>query len=196
MWTGLVWLRIGTGGELMNLRIPKNAGELSTVQTTRDLSSGAQLHGVSYGSRFTVCKQQVSHKRLYIRTYWTNKNSTVLLSNIMMTLEPFYLSFPPITAWVTSESLIQNSQRPCQSCSELTVRRKHEVSVNWMEVRQRQSCWSAVRWSLQQGSLVSPSSVRSTSNGLFHVSTNNLTRVSLVVKALGYKPEGRRLLSL
>jgi hypothetical protein len=30
-----------------NLRVPQNAGKLSSVQTTRDLSSSAQLHGVS-----------------------------------------------------------------------------------------------------------------------------------------------------
>jgi hypothetical protein len=33
---------------VMNLRAPSNAGKLSSVQTTRDLSSSAQLHGVSY----------------------------------------------------------------------------------------------------------------------------------------------------
>jgi hypothetical protein len=32
---------------VLNLRVPKNAGKLSSVQTTRDLSSSAQLHGVS-----------------------------------------------------------------------------------------------------------------------------------------------------
>jgi hypothetical protein len=31
-----------------NLRVPQNTGKLSSVQTTRDLSSSAQLHGVSY----------------------------------------------------------------------------------------------------------------------------------------------------
>jgi hypothetical protein len=31
---------------VLNLRIPKNAGKLSSIQTSRDLSS-AQLHGVS-----------------------------------------------------------------------------------------------------------------------------------------------------
>jgi hypothetical protein len=33
---------------VLNLRVPKRAGKLSSVQTTRDLSSSAQLHGVSY----------------------------------------------------------------------------------------------------------------------------------------------------
>jgi hypothetical protein len=33
---------------VLNLRVPQNAGKLSSVQTTRDLSSSAQLHGVSY----------------------------------------------------------------------------------------------------------------------------------------------------
>jgi hypothetical protein len=31
----------------LNLRVPLNAGKLSSVVTTRDLSSSAQLHGVS-----------------------------------------------------------------------------------------------------------------------------------------------------
>jgi hypothetical protein len=30
-----------------NLRVPLNAGKLSSVQITRDLSSSAELHGVS-----------------------------------------------------------------------------------------------------------------------------------------------------
>jgi hypothetical protein len=41
MWTGLVWLRYWTFG------FHKLLGNYS-VQTTRDLSSSAQLHGVSY----------------------------------------------------------------------------------------------------------------------------------------------------
>jgi hypothetical protein len=32
---------------VLNLRVPYTAGKLSSVQTTRDLSSSAQLHGVS-----------------------------------------------------------------------------------------------------------------------------------------------------
>jgi hypothetical protein len=32
---------------VLNLRVPYNAGKLSSVQTTRDLTSSAQLHGVS-----------------------------------------------------------------------------------------------------------------------------------------------------
>jgi hypothetical protein len=32
---------------VLNLRVPQNAGKLSSVKTTRDLSSSAQLHGVS-----------------------------------------------------------------------------------------------------------------------------------------------------
>jgi hypothetical protein len=31
----------------LNLRVPQNAGKLSSVQTTTDLSSSTQLHGVS-----------------------------------------------------------------------------------------------------------------------------------------------------
>jgi hypothetical protein len=38
---------------VLNLRVPSNAGKLSSVQTTRDLSSSAQLHGVSYGVLWT-----------------------------------------------------------------------------------------------------------------------------------------------
>jgi hypothetical protein len=51
MWTGLVWLRIGTGGALVNSvlnpRVPGNDGKLSSVLRTRHLSSSGQLHGVS-----------------------------------------------------------------------------------------------------------------------------------------------------
>jgi hypothetical protein len=32
---------------VLNLRVPRNAGKLSSVQTTRDLSSSVQLHRVS-----------------------------------------------------------------------------------------------------------------------------------------------------
>jgi hypothetical protein len=32
---------------VLNLRVPRNAGKLSSVLTTRDLSSSAQLHRVS-----------------------------------------------------------------------------------------------------------------------------------------------------
>jgi hypothetical protein len=32
---------------VLNLRVPQNAGKLSSVQTTRDLSSSTQLHGIS-----------------------------------------------------------------------------------------------------------------------------------------------------
>jgi hypothetical protein len=32
---------------VLNLRVPENAGKLSSVLTSRDLSSSAQLHGVS-----------------------------------------------------------------------------------------------------------------------------------------------------
>jgi hypothetical protein len=32
---------------VMNLRVPRNAGKLSSVLTTGDLSSSVQLHGVS-----------------------------------------------------------------------------------------------------------------------------------------------------
>jgi hypothetical protein len=33
---------------VMNLRVPQNAGKLSGVLTTRDLSSSAQLYGVGW----------------------------------------------------------------------------------------------------------------------------------------------------
>jgi hypothetical protein len=32
---------------VLNLRVPQNAGKLSNVQTTWDLSSSVQLHGIS-----------------------------------------------------------------------------------------------------------------------------------------------------
>jgi hypothetical protein len=47
MWTGLVWLRIGIGGVLLWIRYWTFGLHNCRVQTTRDLSSSAQLHGVS-----------------------------------------------------------------------------------------------------------------------------------------------------
>jgi hypothetical protein len=51
MWTELVWLRIGTGGELlltvMNLRVPYIAGKFLSGCTIGGLSSSAQLLRVS-----------------------------------------------------------------------------------------------------------------------------------------------------
>jgi hypothetical protein len=45
MWTGLVrWITLVN--LVLNLRVLYNAGEQSSVQTTRFLSSSAQLHGV------------------------------------------------------------------------------------------------------------------------------------------------------
>jgi hypothetical protein len=39
---------------VLNLRVSWNAGKLSSVQTTGDLSSSAQLHGVSYENVWPV----------------------------------------------------------------------------------------------------------------------------------------------
>jgi hypothetical protein len=49
MCTGLVWLRIGTGGELLWIRywtfgVPWNTGKLSSGLTSGGFSSSAQLH--------------------------------------------------------------------------------------------------------------------------------------------------------
>jgi hypothetical protein len=53
MWTGLVWLRIGTGGESscefgIQPSVSIKCWETVECPTTRDLWSSAQLHGVSY----------------------------------------------------------------------------------------------------------------------------------------------------
>jgi hypothetical protein len=42
---------------VMNLQVPLNAGKLSSALTTRDLSSSAQLHGVSYLDKSLQLKQ-------------------------------------------------------------------------------------------------------------------------------------------
>jgi hypothetical protein len=55
-WGDVDWIGVAQGWDrwralmnsVLNLRVPKNAGKLSSVQKTRDLSSSAQLHGVSY----------------------------------------------------------------------------------------------------------------------------------------------------
>jgi hypothetical protein len=48
LFTRLAWLRMGTDGEshvntVMNLRLPQDAGKLSSICTTGGLSSNAQL---------------------------------------------------------------------------------------------------------------------------------------------------------
>jgi hypothetical protein len=55
VWTGLVWLRIGTSkralvNAVMNLRVPYNARKLSSGFTTGGFSSSAQLHRTSFVS--------------------------------------------------------------------------------------------------------------------------------------------------
>jgi hypothetical protein len=50
-WIGLAQDRDRWGAlvnSALNLRVPQNTGKLWSVQTTGDLSSSAQLHGVSY----------------------------------------------------------------------------------------------------------------------------------------------------
>jgi hypothetical protein len=55
-WSDMEWIGLAHNRDrwralvnsVLNLRVPKNAGKLWSVKTTRDLSSSAQLHGVSY----------------------------------------------------------------------------------------------------------------------------------------------------
>jgi hypothetical protein len=54
-WGDVVWIGLSQDMDrwralvdsVLNLRVPKHAGKLSSVLTTRDLSSTAQLHRVS-----------------------------------------------------------------------------------------------------------------------------------------------------
>jgi hypothetical protein len=54
-WGDVVWIGLAQDRDrwkalvnsVLNRRVTWNAGKLSSVQTTRDLSSSAQLHGVS-----------------------------------------------------------------------------------------------------------------------------------------------------
>jgi hypothetical protein len=47
---------------VLNLRVPLNAVKLSSVQTTRDLSSSAQLHRVSYTLQDFLNGRKACHK--------------------------------------------------------------------------------------------------------------------------------------
>jgi hypothetical protein len=40
---------------VLSLRVPQTAGKLSSVQTTRDVWSSAQLHGVNYLYKRSIC---------------------------------------------------------------------------------------------------------------------------------------------
>jgi hypothetical protein len=54
-WGGVDWIGLAHDRDrwkalvnsVLNFRVPQNAGNISSVQTSRDLSSSAQLHGVS-----------------------------------------------------------------------------------------------------------------------------------------------------
>jgi hypothetical protein len=53
VWTGSIWLRIGTCGwffvkTVMNLRVPFNFGNFLNTCTIGGFSRSAQLHEVSY----------------------------------------------------------------------------------------------------------------------------------------------------
>jgi hypothetical protein len=54
VWTGFIWLRLGTGGggalvsTVMNLWVPSNVGKFLGSCTTGDFSRTTQLHGDSW----------------------------------------------------------------------------------------------------------------------------------------------------
>jgi hypothetical protein len=59
-WSGVDWIGLAQDRDrwralvnsVLNLQVPENAGKLLSVQTTRDLPSSAQLHGVILVSVF------------------------------------------------------------------------------------------------------------------------------------------------
>jgi hypothetical protein len=62
-WSDVDWIGLAQDRErsralvnsVLNHRVQWDAGKLLSVQTTRDLSSSAQLHGVSYGKVISKC---------------------------------------------------------------------------------------------------------------------------------------------
>lgn len=106
---------------------------------------------------------------VFIHTYHGWEHSTVLSTNSLLTLNPLLFRFstlyPPIIAWVTSESLIPKVPHPPCRCYCV-------LPVHGVTVRQGRLTEMYVM-SVVQTVLILPDPVRHVSNGRFHFSATN-----------------------